>query len=71
MKNYLMTEVAAGLCLLAGVCIAGFLYMEHTTNKLEQELKQKPIELVRKEMLARNATMAEKTIFERVVKHTE
>lgn len=71
MKKYLLTDVCAGLCLLATICIGGFTYMEHETNKLEQELKQKPIEFVRKEMLARNASMAEKTMFERASKHTE
>lgn len=68
MKKYLMTDVAAGLALLATICVGGFTFMEHTTNKLEQELKEKPIQLVRKEMLANNASMAQKTMFERVVK---
>ncbi len=65
MKKYLLTDVCAGLCLLAGICLVGFLWMEHKTNQIKQELQQKPIEVVRKEMLARNVTQGELTMFER------
>lgn len=71
MKNYLLTDIAAGLLLLATICIGGFSYMNWKTNQIEQSLKERPIEVVRKEMLARNVTQAEMTIFERAVKSTE
>jgi uncharacterized protein YneF (UPF0154 family) len=67
MKNYLMTDVAAGLCLLATICIGGFTYMEYQTKRIEKELKQYPPEVVKKGL----HTQAEKTLFSRVVKHTE
>lgn len=65
MKNYLLTDFAVGLFLLATICIGGFTWMEYRTKQIEQALKEKPIEIVRKEMLANNATQAEKTMFER------
>ena len=71
MNKYLMTDVAAGLCLLATICIGGFTYMNWKTNQIEQALKERPIEVVRKEMLAKNVTRAEFTMFERRVKVTE
>lgn len=71
MKNYLLTDIAAGLLLLATICIGGFSYMNWKTNQIEQALKERPIEVVRKELLVRNVTQAEMTMFERAVKSTE
>ena len=71
MNKYLMTDVCAGLCLLATICIGGFGYMNWKTNQIEQALKERPIEVVRKEMLANNVTQAEMTMFERVQKRNE
>ena len=45
--------------------------MNWKTNQIEQALKERPIEVVRKEMLAKNVTQAEMTMFERRVKVTE
>lgn len=71
MKKYLLTDIAAALLLLTTICIGGFSYMNYKTNQIKQELQQKPIEVVRKEMLARNVTQGELTMFERAVKRTE
>ena len=71
MKNYLLTDFCAGLCLLAIICVSGFTYMHYKTNQIEESLKTIPAVEVKKEMLARNATKAELTMFERQVKHTE
>lgn len=71
MKKYLLTDFFAGLTLLALICTGGYLWMDHKTNQIKQELQQKPIEVVRKEMLARNVTQGELTMFERVQKTTE
>lgn len=71
MKNYLLTDIAAGLLLLTTICVGGFTYMDSKTKEIEQALKEKPIEVVRKEMLANSASKAELTIFERASKRTE
>ncbi len=62
MKNYLLTDMCAGLILLATLCFGGFYYMEYQTKKIEQELKQYPAEVVKKGL---------KTMFERAMKSTE
>ena len=72
MKKYLLTDMAAGLVLLATICILGFSWMNWKTKQIEQELKQAyllgtPAEQVKKRL----RTEAEKTMFERTQKHTE
>ena len=67
MKKYLLTEMAAGLVLLATICILGFSYMSWKTKQIEQELRQYPQEVVKKGL----RTEAEKTMFERIQKRTE
>lgn len=67
MKKYLLTDMAAGLFLLATICILGFSYMNWKTKQIERELKQYPAEVLKKNL----KTEAEKTMFERVVKSTQ
>jgi len=68
MKKYLLTDVCAGLLLLATICTGGFYYLDSQTKKIEQALEQGiPAEVVKKGL----RTEAEKTLFERVNKRTE
>ena len=68
MKKYLLTDMMAGLLLLATICTGGFYYLDSQTKKIEQDLKEGvPAEVVKKGL----RTEAEKTMFSRVVKHTE
>ena len=68
MKKYLLTDMAAGLLLLATICVGGFYYLDSQTKKIEQALKQGiPAEIVKKGL----RTEAEKTLFSRIVKYTE
>lgn len=71
MKTTPAVDIAATLIILAAIILGGWWWLDNKTNQIEHQLKTKPAVEVKKDMLAKGASKAELTIFERSVKHTE
>lgn len=67
MKTSPAVDITATLIILAAIILGGWWWLDHKTNQIEQQLKDKSASEVRKGLTRK----AELTIFERAVKVTD